>query len=248
MKKGLAVILTTMALSVIAAGTVFAGTWKQDSIGWKYQNSDGSYQSGKWFQDTTGKYYYFGNDGYMLSDTITPDGYKVDVNGVWIQNTAQYTNAELNQAYLAVINGIRQEYGADGDSLNYAVVDLDNNGVAELVIQHGRNNYDKTWLVYSYDGTGAVEKANYEDADMVSTSALYTDPNGSYYLLATRWGCTSLYKVNHSDLSIAFIEGRNGFDEGYTDDPGVIYDMVISSYKLTKVKTASLTSTELLPQ
>ena len=32
-----------------------------------------------------GVYYYFGNDGYMLADTWTPDGYYVDHNGAWVQ-------------------------------------------------------------------------------------------------------------------------------------------------------------------
>ncbi|MDY2713475.1 MAG: hypothetical protein SOV73_09145 [Candidatus Faecivivens sp.] len=30
-----------------------------------------------------GKWYYFGTDGAMLSDTMTPDGYTIDSNGVW---------------------------------------------------------------------------------------------------------------------------------------------------------------------
>ena len=31
------------------------------------------------------KYYYLGSDGAMLTDCITPDGYRVDKNGVWIK-------------------------------------------------------------------------------------------------------------------------------------------------------------------
>ena len=32
-----------------------------------------------------GEYYYVGNDGVMLTDTITPDGYRVDAAGVWVK-------------------------------------------------------------------------------------------------------------------------------------------------------------------
>lgn len=58
--------------------------WKQDSIGWWYQNADGSYPKSAW-QQIGDKYYYFNEAGYMLADTTTPDGYQVDVNGAWVQ-------------------------------------------------------------------------------------------------------------------------------------------------------------------
>ncbi|WP_312502933.1 hypothetical protein [Lacrimispora sp.] len=62
----------------------FTSGWKQDSIGWWYQNADGSYPKSAW-QLINGKYYYFNGDGYMLSNTTTPDGYKVNSSGAWIQ-------------------------------------------------------------------------------------------------------------------------------------------------------------------
>jgi glucan-binding YG repeat protein len=63
---------------------IFSSGWKQDNIGWWYQNVDGSYPKSAW-QLIDGKYYYFNEVGYMLSNTTTPDGYQVDFNGVWIQ-------------------------------------------------------------------------------------------------------------------------------------------------------------------
>ena len=32
-------------------------------------------------------YYYCGPDGAMLTNTWTPDGYYVDGNGIWVQNS-----------------------------------------------------------------------------------------------------------------------------------------------------------------
>lgn len=58
--------------------------WKQDKNGWWYQNSDGTYPINEW-KEIEGKQYYFGSDGYMLSNTKTPDGYKVGVDGACIQ-------------------------------------------------------------------------------------------------------------------------------------------------------------------
>ena len=35
-----------------------------------------------------GKWYYLNEDGWMLKDTTTPDGFYVDADGVWDENTA----------------------------------------------------------------------------------------------------------------------------------------------------------------
>lgn len=64
---------------------VSAASWLQDSNGWRIQNADGSYLLNAWYQNTDGKWYYMGADGYMLTNTTTPDGYKVDADGVWAQ-------------------------------------------------------------------------------------------------------------------------------------------------------------------
>lgn len=85
MKKS---IITTAALllSMSMSFTSLAGQWKQDEKGWWYQNDDGSYPKNQWFQDADGKSYYFGDDGYMLTNTTTPDGYYVNKIGEWIKN------------------------------------------------------------------------------------------------------------------------------------------------------------------
>ena len=57
--------------------------WQQTNIGWWYQNADGSYPANSW-KEINGKHYYFGGDGYMLHDTVTPDGYTVGSDGAWI--------------------------------------------------------------------------------------------------------------------------------------------------------------------
>ena len=60
-------------------------SWASDSTGWWIQNSDGSYLTNAWYQDTDGKWYYMGADGYMLTNTTTPDGFYVNADGVWVQ-------------------------------------------------------------------------------------------------------------------------------------------------------------------
>ncbi len=46
----------------------------------------GVYLTNAWFQSpVSGLWYYMGSDGYMLTNTTTPDGYKVNASGVWVK-------------------------------------------------------------------------------------------------------------------------------------------------------------------
>ena len=79
---------------VMTAGNIvpaFAASWQQAGAGWRWQKDDGSYQAGGWQwldgnQDGVSECYYFDANGYMLSDTITPDGYRVNASGAWVEN------------------------------------------------------------------------------------------------------------------------------------------------------------------
>lgn len=66
--------------------------WKQDNKGW--WNTEGNSWSIGW-REINGKWYYFGQDGYMVHDTII-NGYKIDGNGAWIQNINNTTNNTTN--------------------------------------------------------------------------------------------------------------------------------------------------------
>lgn len=57
--------------------------WEPIDTGWKFKQEDGTYLTNAWRQDSNGKWYYLNEDGWMLKDTNTPDGYHVDANGVW---------------------------------------------------------------------------------------------------------------------------------------------------------------------
>ena len=51
---------------------------------WYYLGSDGAMVENKWIL-TNGVWYYLGSDGAMLTDTVTPDGYYVGKDGVWVK-------------------------------------------------------------------------------------------------------------------------------------------------------------------
>lgn len=88
MRKGLVSALLVCGISASLSFTSFAAGWIQDSVGWWYDNGDGSYKRSEWFTDYDGKCYYFNESGYMLANTITPDGYRVGPDGAWIPDAA----------------------------------------------------------------------------------------------------------------------------------------------------------------
>lgn len=55
--------------------------WKLIRNKWYFMNNSGIMENG-WIQ-TNGNWYYLYDNGEMAIDTITPDGYKVDLNGKW---------------------------------------------------------------------------------------------------------------------------------------------------------------------
>ncbi len=57
--------------------------WQLVNSKWYFMNQNGSLLTG--WQFINGKWYYLTADGSMLASAQTPDGYKVDANGAWIQ-------------------------------------------------------------------------------------------------------------------------------------------------------------------
>lgn len=75
-----------------------AGEWRQspkDGVAtWWYDNQDGTYAKNGWTQ-IDGSWYYFDESGWMLSNTTTPDGYFVAVNGAWTSEVAQTSEQQF---------------------------------------------------------------------------------------------------------------------------------------------------------
>lgn len=106
MKKYVILTFLIMSLSASSVFTSLAAEWIQDTKGWWYQEDDGSYPSNSW-KEIEGKQYYFGSDGYMLSNTTTPDGYKVGADGAWIKEKASNNQFVSNQNYYSLPLGIK---------------------------------------------------------------------------------------------------------------------------------------------
>ena len=106
-------VITTVTTALSSATLVQANEWKRDNMGWWFVNDAGNYYKSSW-QNISGKWYYFdasgymaasrwignyyvGADGAMLTNTITPDGYKVGLDGAWIPATTLPAQSQASQ-------------------------------------------------------------------------------------------------------------------------------------------------------
>lgn len=93
MKKQITLLLTGVLLASIPTITALAGEWKDDENGRWYVYDDGNYPVSTW-DKVDDNWYYFDENGYLLTDAYTLDGYYVDENGVCVEETAEETAAE----------------------------------------------------------------------------------------------------------------------------------------------------------
>lgn len=89
--------------SLIHTVPAYAG-WEQYEEGWKYRDKETKeyvVDGWKWIHDddTNTDYCYYFENGYLLTDTTTPDGYKVDSNGRWEQGPNYLTQEEFVSKY-----------------------------------------------------------------------------------------------------------------------------------------------------
>lgn len=85
MRRKLLCIMAALTLTMFVSNTAMAGEWKQNDIGYWYQEDDGTWPVNTW-KEINGKWYYFNADGYMLAGIVTPDGYTLDGTGAWNQS------------------------------------------------------------------------------------------------------------------------------------------------------------------
>lgn len=136
MKKGIMfAFIVSMTLTV--SMPAYAGEWKQDTTGMWYQNDDGSYPANQW-QEVDGRQYYFGGDGYIMINAITPDGSLVDGNGALIvynngsyQSILDYYTVKIK----AAPPGLIAEYKAEAENNTNGLMglaEISNNKVSVL--------------------------------------------------------------------------------------------------------------------
>lgn len=135
--------------------TAFAGGWQRDARGWWYQHNNGSYTTNGWEQ-INGKYYYFDGAGYMLANTTTPDGYYVNADGAWVQETdGNYINLTRERGVAG--NFVKRASFKEG--ADYYQVTLSNGGNLRFT-----KNCSIEWS-YCGDESGLVWDSGVSNAD-----------------------------------------------------------------------------------
>ncbi len=149
MKRKMITTITLAAVLALASSfSSFAGQWKQDTTGWFYQNTNGSYLSGGWYW-VDGKSYYFNEQGYCLVSTTTPDGYTVDENGAWtVDGTVQSRETEVSVSGTKVIipNGYDWERQEDGNSIALNEKNGSEQAVLVTAIEEESISEVRSWL------------------------------------------------------------------------------------------------------
>ena len=167
-------------LAVAAFGfTAMAGTWKKETRGWRYYERNGSYPKNcwKWIDgnlDGISECYYFDEDGYLLVDTVTPGGARVDANGAWLvgdrprtrvgtlyKETPEVFPSKINTESWTVLNFNNKYISFDGNSYH-------------IIASTIGFNYDPDSYVHIIDATN---RSTYILDKNTVFDFRYTDPN-----------------------------------------------------------------------
>lgn len=147
MKKAVTLGLT-IGLFITGTITSLAGEWRNNNIGWWYVNDDGTCPNNVWQwidgnHDGIAECYFFNIDGYLLTNTITPDGYFVNENGAWslngdIQWKSVQSTISNDVVYRALYANKKDELRAslpDEEEYTYEFYerDLNSDGIDELI-------------------------------------------------------------------------------------------------------------------
>ncbi|MDO4789240.1 MAG: hypothetical protein Q4A19_08800 [Johnsonella sp.] len=129
-----------------------AGTWRRDKVGWWYELEEGKKAKSQWIQDTDGSWYYFSKEGFMMADiwvgnyylgpsgamltnTITPDGYKVDETGAWVPEAGNIWNGDFHIFLYPIDRSQPDPWGVD-----YVMLELETLYIAGHIMDGNYND------------------------------------------------------------------------------------------------------------
>lgn len=157
MKKLFSALLVSSMLICSFTSVAFADSWIRANDGrWWYRHDNGTFTQGAW-ELIDGKYYYFDGEGWMLSNTTTPDGYYVGADGAWAQNGAASsgsTQTTVQETAAASASTQNTNVGAGGINLGNGVI--------------------------LYTGSATDSRVNYRGTITVLDGKMVSGPYGSY--------------------------------------------------------------------
>lgn len=201
--------------------------WKQESGKWKYVSPDGTYiyNSWRWIDGNgDGKYefYCFDANGYLYTDTTTPDGLTVDANGAWIQNNIvqqQDANSQMLTTYTPNNNEIanavaRAKAAGAGSSQNKYKAGADyyySNSAGQGTIK--RLTMDCNSMLIAPDAASAYSPHAEKGAD--NSIILNPDPSGGN--LQPNWIYNPSGYVSTAPSLIAMHKNMYPYDTNFVD-------------------------------
>ena len=167
MKKVL-LIISFLILSIFSTTiSIYAAQWINipNTNTWCYLEDNNKFATNKWLKidydnDGSYEYYYFDNNGYMLSNTITPDGYFVNAYGQWEVNgviqTVQY--ATISNKLDTTSQNINSS-ALQKKELKNNVIKIDNVNYIDTT-----KVFNQNWVnVIKFSGNNSYLKANTGD-------------------------------------------------------------------------------------
>lgn len=182
MRKWKIAVIAGLVFSFSAGGSTlaFAGQWQQDGTGWWYQNDDNTYPAGEWQWIPYGdegneSCFYFDQNGYLLVDTLTPDGFQVNADGAWVQDGAVQQKAAETE------NEPEDEIYDEKEEWERAVEEAEE----ELYDAEGRSFKKKKEAVYGYlQALGFHTDGLTISSDSVNFSGFFSGTSALYDMLA----------------------------------------------------------------
>ena len=86
-RRLVSVLAAAAAMMVLLAQTAAAGSWNWNSVKgkWWYLDDQNTYPVNGW-EWIDGKCYRFDEEGFLYTDTVTPEGLTVNADGAWTIN------------------------------------------------------------------------------------------------------------------------------------------------------------------
>lgn len=191
-------LLLTAALAFSSSISSLAAGWRQDGIGWWYEQEDGSYPVNTWYEDKDGSWYFFNEAGYMIHNCyryVDENVYAFGSDGRW--TGAMFPNiipgVWIGNQYVNEWSGFHINVPAGYEIIPPALLELE--GSSSLQEFHIRIP----------DGTGSQISLEYENAyDFSDGGAATPEYVVSLYSIAL-----ALYGFTIEDVSSVVMGGKN---------------------------------------
>lgn len=178
---------TALLSAVLLSTPALAGEWRANSTGFWYINDDGSYPTYAWQWidgDGDGVYqcFAFDENGYLMLNQTTPDGYLVGEAGAWFDGVTPVTRTYPVGTYVAPtpIEGLRKYgYASDGTRLVTSRTGSKTNASNKTNSSSNKNNKNtstnKTHSSSSKNNSSVLNKPNAGNTASVSKKDLVTN-------------------------------------------------------------------------